>query len=771
MIIKLPMLSNELQKIINENTKGKESNINDFLKLDCIKKDSLPFIECEIKQIIAQIEKDIRKCDAQSLLERVSLSFLLITVDDITDVQDVEQFSLEYLYSFITSVGELNDLGCNDDIYENIISNIKKLEENIQLYIICSIPNKYKKNEIMILQILRNLFVRGDSFYQHKIDLCKELFSALDRDLKSKYNLTSLGIIDEFIRIIELSNKKLNVQQDIFQEMGSCYEKFLTQLPNISSSPDYDVLLEQYSQSEQVKNIQDNIFNMESEYGFLFSDSIFKVEDILLPKEIVDRLTIKIGENDYFSKDNIKNILKNHNSIHEKPFVLINDDYFCFNPYVISNNLHRLLENIILGVIKEHRYYKIKGEYLEKKSLELFEKLLPNCKSYQGLKYYIDNIDYEVDGLILYDNNLFIIEAKSCKFTDRAKQGDLKRIERNVKDIVETAYTQAMRTKKYILSNNRAEFKDCKGDVTLVINKEDINNIYLINTTLEPLNHISSKLSLLKEFDFIQGDDWIWSIYLNDLRVIADLIDSPSEFLLYVDRRIKFNDYPQIKMMEEMNIFGYFLKAGLYFEHLNIANNTQLLIDNSFSQCINEYYYIKDDESLNIHCKKPSFLDDFDNNIKALVQEIERIGKKGFSKLTMALLGLDIYMQGMINEQVSLIRAGKRIDFHFCLKEINTGILFIKKELIDRTQAYRRCELYSYANKINNWFVIFIDDLTLDFEYFYFNNDYNKQLESQCEQLRISRLEDAKRKKGKISRNETCPCGSGKKYKKCCLNR
>lgn len=26
-------------------------------------------------------------------------------------------------------------------------------------------------------------------------------------------------------------------------------------------------------------------------------------------------------------------------------------------------------------------------------------------------------------------------------------------------------------------------------------------------------------------------------------------------------------------------------------------------------------------------------------------------------------------------------------------------------------------------------------------------------------------------KRGKIGRNEPCPCGSGKKYKKCCLNK
>lgn len=29
---------------------------------------------------------------------------------------------------------------------------------------------------------------------------------------------------------------------------------------------------------------------------------------------------------------------------------------------------------------------------------------------------------------------------------------------------------------------------------------------------------------------------------------------------------------------------------------------------------------------------------------------------------------------------------------------------------------------------------------------------------------------DTTRKKRKIYRNDNCPCGSGKKYKKCCIN-
>ncbi len=32
-------------------------------------------------------------------------------------------------------------------------------------------------------------------------------------------------------------------------------------------------------------------------------------------------------------------------------------------------------------------------------------------------------------------------------------------------------------------------------------------------------------------------------------------------------------------------------------------------------------------------------------------------------------------------------------------------------------------------------------------------------------------LEQEESKKPKIGRNDPCPCGSGKKYKKCCMNK
>jgi preprotein translocase subunit SecA len=42
------------------------------------------------------------------------------------------------------------------------------------------------------------------------------------------------------------------------------------------------------------------------------------------------------------------------------------------------------------------------------------------------------------------------------------------------------------------------------------------------------------------------------------------------------------------------------------------------------------------------------------------------------------------------------------------------------------------------------------------------------KLEADAERLRVRRVAAAK-SKGKIGRNDLCPCGSGRKYKNCCL--
>ena len=76
-----------------------------------------------------------------------------------------------------------------------------------------------------------------------------------------------------------------------------------------------------------------------------------------------------------------------------------------------------------------------------------------------------------------------------------------------------------------------------------------------------------------------------------------------------------------------------------------------------------------------------------------------------------------------------------------------------------------------YAFIYNNYLTtnIFKFLLNIHNNNYKFNSDYNERLENEVKELRQFRFEQVADIGKKIGRNDVCPCGSGKKYKKCCL--
>lgn len=759
MIQKLPKkddpFKDNIERIRKKLANEKEAKIDENIQKEYLEKikENLPQLESEINTLINSLKVDISTYDAIQILDYFGALYSFSNSDTLVDDMDSDRnFKLDYLYSLVTSVGSVNGKDCDEETLKRIEETIEKIKMQSIFYLMLTSDHNGEPNDIKLLQTMHNMIVRGDSYSEHKIKMCRELFLKFDGFLKHKYNIISSKLIDELINITTypIENDKQLKKNQLIDSL-------------IEETTKQEVILPSYLNMEEItsawkQNLQKPI------------DSIFKIDKTLLPQEILDQLSIKIGENINLQKGKIEYFPTNDTLIYDKPIVKIDNEYYCFNPVLIHYNLHTLLENLMLNIIpsKKHQknYYSKKGEYLEDKSLDLFQEILPNCEVYKNLKY---GDGYEVDGIVLYDNTIFIVEAKSSKFTLGARKGNINRIKTNTQDIVEKAYQQAIRAKKYILSNQLTEFIGKNQKVVLTIDSKKINNIFLINTTLEPLNHISTNLTSLKQFGFIQDDEWIWSVYLNDLRIISEIIDLPSEFLVYIERRIKFNDYPQIKMAEEIDIFGYFLSEGLYFDDINFPENGFMLnIDSSFSKDIDLYYHWKEGVLDEIQ-EKPAFFKGCENNIKFLVKKIENLNKENFSILTKFLLSLDCYTHNLIKEQVELILKSQRTDFHTYIDTSNIGVVFVSIRIYNYTRLQEQCELYAYERKINNWFVIIIDNDFIDFEYFRYENKKNEIVEKKLEGLKEYRLKQTLDAQKKIGRNEICPCGSGKKYKRCCL--
>jgi hypothetical protein len=99
-----------------------------------------------------------------------------------------------------------------------------------------------------------------------------------------------------------------------------------------------------------------------------------------------------------------------------------------------------------------------------------------------------------------------------------------------------------------------------------------------------------------------------------------------------------------------------------------------------------------------------------------------------------------------------------------------------KQQLIDH------CNRRKYSSKAKTWFGLFLDPRSgqvrfgINLEFDWVRSD---ELEKQSKTLKKpfkwtpkirANFKTKTRNQRKIGRNEGCPCGSGKKYKKCCIN-
>jgi hypothetical protein len=123
---------------------------------------------------------------------------------------------------------------------------------------------------------------------------------------------------------------------------------------------------------------------------------------------------------------------------------------------------------------------------------------------------------------------------------------------------------------------------------------------------------------------------------------------------------------------------------------------------------------------------------------------------------------------------------GKVHDFSLGIKGNTTGITIHsndERREIALPKLMNHCEMRKYLQHALTWFGVCVSSgdgearfgINLDSPWV-----YDKELEAAASQLkRPSKVsfENGKVTMKKIGRNEPCPCESGNKYKKCCLNK
>lgn len=234
-----------------------------------------------------------------------------------------------------------------------------------------------------------------------------------------------------------------------------------------------------------------------------------------------------------------------------------------------------VIETSLRAVGRTSAYDKHRGRWVENAALDLLAGTFTGSTVYRAFNYFVPDMNatvaqtqppqftkrVEADGLILVDDVALIIEVKSVALTAEARGGIARRLKGKLRDIVTAAADQADRLRQRIVTDKRIRLDD--GDW---IDVSGVREIHTIAVGLEDLSGVTTATSMLVAAQVLKPDHIPWTVSLHDLRIICEILDRPSELLLYLRRRTNPDATRKYFAVDELDLYMEFLNRGLYVQ-------------------------------------------------------------------------------------------------------------------------------------------------------------------------------------------------------------
>jgi hypothetical protein len=237
----------------------------------------------------------------------------------------------------------------------------------------------------------------------------------------------------------------------------------------------------------------------------------------------------------------------------EHPFFEFDGRFNLAVPGMVLRDALVLLENRFIN--GPSTFSKARAKTLDRLAVEYLEALLPGSNGFTNLSYE----DSELDGLVLFERTAFVVEGKGSALSVQAQRGDIRRLASDIRDAVEDAWNQGARARDYLRSGEDAVFCDERGTEVLRIPAGSIDEIFIVNPTLHQLAGHASQLPRLKALGLFPDGEFPWSIFINDLRVIAETADNAAVFLHYLSWRARLPLGGRISVSDELDLWGSYL--------------------------------------------------------------------------------------------------------------------------------------------------------------------------------------------------------------------
>lgn len=380
----------------------------------------------------------------------------------------------------------------------------------------------------------------------------------------------------------------------------------------------------------------------------------------------------------------------------------------------------------------------------------------------------------EIDVLVVFGNRSILLQAKSKKLTLEARKGNDLQIKDDFKKSVQDAYDQGLICAK-ALGNTQYKFVPKDGSP---INLSAFKEIYIVCVVSD---HYPALAFQARQFLKFETTDQIAPPFVMDiftLDALTEMVSTPLQLLSYVNRRTRYTG--RLMATNELTVLSYHLKYNLWlqdrYDMITLEDNFSIDLDAAMMVRREGFSGKATPDGVLTRLSKLS--------LGRLITSIEREPHPATIALGFMLLTIGEDSVRNISSGIDKIvgeaqKDGQHHDFTVAVGESDTGFTvhcndYPKEISMARLRDY--CQRRMYKQKAGTWFGVCLSpyDGELRFVVNLQNKwQYDKAMEAATRRMAApSKMADIlkkSRKKRKPGRNDPCSCGSGKKYKKCCL--
>lgn len=763
-----------------------------------------PIVVQEIDELVRQIVSDVGALPPDQLLMRARteliMSSLNITVEaDVTEDNTIALRMIDYVQSLIAATprDEIQRNELTDEDWHSLKKNVTTLFKKLNTeYLWCS--TAYRRDtgdshddameEFLIRAQMHWCNVRGDYYQVHQVDVISDLLRDQSKLIESAYGLTSDELMAEIQKIWNSLTFGLH---EAMTSMHHIHAEVMAEIALMEHQKDvvYEfkspgVMMQEVTRrlghEDTLQQCMDKIFNM----GLI---DLCKITN--LPTAFLDDFSWEPGlEMNFLAEGEFKGWPLRIQPIFSRPFLKLNNTYYCFELHSLFDNFYRQIEKKIFqrSETEKQEWIRNRKEISESLPIDYFSRLLPGATVLQEVYYPVISESgstknfAEADCIIVYDDHLFIIEMKAGAFTYTSPANDLPAYIKSLEALVGAPSKQGQRFLKYMESAEEVEIFDSKRRAVGKLHKGDFRCKTICAVTLDPFTELSAQAHHLRKIGVDVGDTPTWSLSLSDLRVYSDVFVGPLDFLHFVEQRMRATFSDNLQLDDELDHLGLYLEYNNYTMHADelSRSNTRLQF-NGYRSSIDAFFASKLIGSNDL----PLPTQAVPHRLRELIDFLAVQDKSQGSRIASYLLDFAgdwrLDFNKWIDEELAAIPQRGRCLPLSAIGEVRLTI-FVNIEGITELNHEQAVE-HSQAAMIAS---VESDRTLLELTYglngltrvamstvsFHgLSREHLEQLKEKATVIKEKRLARSVATYGKIGRNELCPCGSGKKFKRCCM--